>query len=222
MEAAALGLQSAYDKAEATLEECGVFDGAVSISAVQWLCVATRPEHDPLKRCSKFFRGLHAVLAPHARAALQVYPEEPSHMGMLRDAALAAGFEGGLVIDYPVSERSKKMFLVLVAKPRPLKPQRAPKAGGGIQSTWIDGWQRCMPSRRVASTPWRTTAPRQPSSAARVAAAASTGAASYAVAQSQRPALLPRAAAASASPRENSKLSSPTTSTLGTAVNRAT
>jgi hypothetical protein len=58
--------------------------------------------------------------------------------------------------------------------------------------------------------------------AARVAAAASTGAASYAVAQSQRPALLPRAAAASASPRENSKLSSPTTSTLGTAVNRAT
>jgi 18S rRNA (guanine1575-N7)-methyltransferase len=109
----------------------GVFDGAVSISAVQWLCVATRPEHDPLKRCSKFFRGLHAVLAPHARAALQVYPEEPSHMGMLRDAALAAGFEGGLVIDYPVSERSKKMFLVLVAKPRPLKPQRAPKAGGG-------------------------------------------------------------------------------------------
>ena len=106
----------------------GVFDGAVSISAVQWLCVATRPEHDPLKRCRKFFRGLHAVLAPNAHAALQVYPEEPSHMEMLRDAALYAGFDGGLVVDYPASERSKKLFLVLVAKPRPPKPQRTPKA----------------------------------------------------------------------------------------------
>ena len=72
----------------------GSFDGAVSVSAVQWLCVATRPEHDPYKRCRKFFIGLHAVLAPNARAALQIYPEEPTHMEMLRDAALKAGFEG--------------------------------------------------------------------------------------------------------------------------------
>ena len=81
----------------------GTFDGAVSVSAVQWLCAATRPEHDPYKRCSKFFRGLHAVLAPHARAALQIYPEEPAHMEMLKETALKAGFEGGLVIDYPTS-----------------------------------------------------------------------------------------------------------------------
>ena len=72
----------------------GSFDGVVSVSAVQWLCVATRPEHDPYKRCRKFFIGLHAVLAPNARAALQIYPEEPTHMEMLRDAALKAGFEG--------------------------------------------------------------------------------------------------------------------------------
>ena len=187
----------------------GSFDGAVSVSAVQWLCVATRPEHDPYKRCKKFFVGLHAVLAPNARAALQIYPEEPTHMEMLRDAALKAGFDGppsmatrraqpavpglgscassghrqaalggstpsgwggggppdaqrllrvlecaagcsrlelagsevaesatfdhagGLVIDYPTSECSKKMFLVLVAKPRPPKPQRDAKGGKG-------------------------------------------------------------------------------------------
>ena len=108
----------------------GSFDGAVSVSAVQWLCVATRPEHDPHKRCRKFFVGLHAVLAPNARAALQIYPEEPSHMAMLRDAALHAGFEGGLVIDYPSSECAKKMYLVLVAKPRPPKPQRDAKGKG--------------------------------------------------------------------------------------------
>lgn len=41
----------------------GVFDGAVSISAVQWLCHATRQGHDPEKRISKFFNGLHAVLS---------------------------------------------------------------------------------------------------------------------------------------------------------------
>ena len=110
------------------------FDGAISVSAVQWLCFQTKPEHEPEKRLRKFFRGLHAVLAPNARAALQVYPEQPAHMEMMRRAALAAGFAGMVVVDYPVSERSKKLFLVLVAAPRPLAPRKAlgpPGKGGG-------------------------------------------------------------------------------------------
>lgn len=44
----------------------GVFDGAISISAVQWLCFATKPEHEPKKRVRLFFRGLRHVLAPGA------------------------------------------------------------------------------------------------------------------------------------------------------------
>ena len=80
---------------------CGTFDGCVSISAVQWLCHATRPEHEPKRRVAKFFRGLRAVLAPGRRAVLQLYPEQPEHMDMLRSAALDAGFSGGLVVDYP-------------------------------------------------------------------------------------------------------------------------
>ena len=110
------------------------FDGAISVSAVQWLCFQTKPEHEPEKRLRKFFRGLHAVLAPNARAALQVYPEQPAHMEMMRRAALGAGFAGMVVFDYPVSERSKKLFLVLVAAPRPLAPRKAlgaPGKGGG-------------------------------------------------------------------------------------------
>ena len=110
------------------------FDGAISVSAVQWLCFQTKPEHEPEKRLRKFFRGLHAVLAPNARAALQVYPEQPAHMEMMRRAALGAGFAGMVVVDYPVSERSKKLFLVLVAAPRPLAPRKAlgaPGKGGG-------------------------------------------------------------------------------------------
>lgn len=83
----------------------GVFDGCVSISAVQWLCHTSRPDHVPAKRVAKFFRGLRAVLAAGSRAVLQLYPEEPGHMEMLQEAALAAGFGGGLVVDYPWSER---------------------------------------------------------------------------------------------------------------------
>ena len=96
----------------------GVFDGCISISAVQWLCHATKPEHDPARRVKKFFVALKAVLASDARAVLQVYPEQPEDMQMLCDEAKAAGFGGGLVVDYPWSERSKKLFLVLIAPTR--------------------------------------------------------------------------------------------------------
>lgn len=55
---------------------CGAFDGCVSISAVQWLCHATRADHDPHRRVAKFFSALRAVLAAGARAVLQLYPEQ--------------------------------------------------------------------------------------------------------------------------------------------------
>ena len=125
----------------------GVFDGCVSISAVQWLCHSTNPQHDPLKRVRKFFTALRAVLASGARAVLQLYPEQPDHMAMLRDAAASAGFSGGLVVDYPWSERSKKLFLVLVAPKREQAPLtwmgevvgRGKKDGGGGRGGGTDG-----------------------------------------------------------------------------------
>lgn len=99
----------------------GLFDGCVSISAVQWLCHATKASDDPARRVKKFFAGLRAVLVAGARAVLQLYPEQPEHMAMLQEAAIAHGFSGGLVVDYPWSERSKKLFLVLVAPSRRLE-----------------------------------------------------------------------------------------------------
>lgn len=120
------------------------FDGAISISAVQWLCHATRPDHEPEKRVRKFFVGLHAVLAPGARAVLQFYPEQTSHVGMLREAAMKAGFSGGLVVDYPWSERSKKLFFVLI------KGKISPAAGASPALN-----QKVIPSKdrkRKAST----------------------------------------------------------------------
>lgn len=109
-----------------------IVDGAVSISAVQWLCHATKAGHDPAKRVRQFFRGLKAVLVPGARAVLQVYPEQQSDMMLLRDKAVEAGFTGSLVVDYPRSERSKKLFLVLIA-PAAAPPAAAAKPGGGAR-----------------------------------------------------------------------------------------
>jgi 18S rRNA (guanine1575-N7)-methyltransferase len=33
----------------------GVFDGAISISTIQWLCVATKKTDNPFRRLCKFF-----------------------------------------------------------------------------------------------------------------------------------------------------------------------
>jgi hypothetical protein len=49
-----------------------VFDGAISISAVQWLCNADRTSHDPRRRLKRFFETLYSCLARGARAVLQV------------------------------------------------------------------------------------------------------------------------------------------------------
>ena len=40
----------------------GCFDGAISISALQWLCNADKSYHKPHKRLFKFFSSLYASL----------------------------------------------------------------------------------------------------------------------------------------------------------------
>lgn len=103
-----------------------VFDGAISISAVQWLCNADKTSDDPRARLKKFFQSLYRSLARGARAALQFYPDGPAQLEMISAAAMRAGFSGGLVVDYPHSTRAKKYFLCLMAGP----PAVLPKAKG--------------------------------------------------------------------------------------------
>jgi hypothetical protein len=93
----------------------GSFDGAISVSAVQWLCYATQRSHNPKKRCLAFFTSLYRCLKRGARAALQVYPESTSHLELLTTAAARCGFTGGLVVDFPNSTKAKKYFLCLIA-----------------------------------------------------------------------------------------------------------
>ncbi|XP_046979670.1 probable 18S rRNA (guanine-N(7))-methyltransferase [Schistocerca americana] len=92
----------------------GSFDGAVSISALQWLCNADKRSHNPVKRLYKFFSTLYACLNRTARAVLQFYPENSDQIELVTTQAMKAGFFGGLVVDYPNSTKAKKFFLVLM------------------------------------------------------------------------------------------------------------
>jgi cyclopropane fatty-acyl-phospholipid synthase-like methyltransferase len=51
-----------------------LFDGAISISAVQWLCNADTAGAEPRVRLKRFFASLYAALTRGARAVLQFYP----------------------------------------------------------------------------------------------------------------------------------------------------
>lgn len=92
----------------------GTFDGAISISALQWLCNADKSYHNPHKRLLKFFSTLFSCLTRTARAVFQFYPENSDQIEMVTAQAMKAGFYGGLVVDYPNSAKAKKYYLVLM------------------------------------------------------------------------------------------------------------
>ncbi|XP_024874364.1 probable 18S rRNA (guanine-N(7))-methyltransferase, partial [Temnothorax curvispinosus] len=92
----------------------GTFDGTVSISALQWLCYASKTLHNPTKRLYRFFSTLYACLSRSARAVLQFYPENGEQVELITAQATKAGFYGGVVVDFPNSAKTKKMVLVLM------------------------------------------------------------------------------------------------------------
>lgn len=104
----------------------GTFDGAISVSALQWLCNCDRKGQEPFKRLRAFFTQLYSALRKGARAALQFYPETASQVEMITAAALRCGFGGGLVVDYPHSTKAKKHFLVIYAGMSPDMPTTIP------------------------------------------------------------------------------------------------
>nr|XP_033778402.1 probable 18S rRNA (guanine-N(7))-methyltransferase [Geotrypetes seraphini] len=93
----------------------GIFDGCISISALQWLCNADKRIHSPPRRLYRFFSSLYSSLARGSRAVLQLYPENAQQLELITAQAMKAGFTGGMVIDYPNSTKAKKFFLCLFA-----------------------------------------------------------------------------------------------------------
>lgn len=93
----------------------GIFDGAISVSVLQWLFVASKKDYVPYKRLSKFFQGLYNSLAAGARAIFQFYPDSADQVEMATSAAMKAGFKTALIVDYPDSKRNRKIYLVTCA-----------------------------------------------------------------------------------------------------------
>ena len=93
----------------------GSFDGAISISVIQWLCNADQSDHVPKKRLLRFFSTLYSALVRGGKAVFQFYPESSDQIEMIVSSATRAGFTGGIVVDYPNSTRAKKYYLCLFA-----------------------------------------------------------------------------------------------------------
>ena len=87
-------------------------DGAVSVSALQWLCVASAGHDAAHARCAAFFAALRRALRPGAPAVLQVYVSDDAEAAMLLSAASGAGFVQPLLcVDFPHATAAKKLFL---------------------------------------------------------------------------------------------------------------
>ncbi|MCL4130985.1 UNVERIFIED_CONTAM: hypothetical protein GTU68_015300, partial [Idotea baltica] len=100
------------------------FDGAISISAIQWLCNADKKNHVPARRLYKFFMTLFGCLCRGSRAVFQFYPENDNQVELIVAQSMRAGFTGGLVVDYPNSTKVSlpiiiyDLFIILII-PKP-------------------------------------------------------------------------------------------------------
>ena len=93
----------------------GSFDYAISVSALQWLCIAEKSSYNVNKRLKNFFVSLYKCLTIGARCAFQFYPSNPEQINIITKAALENGFTGGVVVDFPHSTKKKKYYLFLQA-----------------------------------------------------------------------------------------------------------
>jgi 18S rRNA (guanine1575-N7)-methyltransferase len=93
----------------------GSFDGAISVSVLQWLLNAetSHPTSSPPHRLTRFFTTLYSALRNPSRAILQFYPTSDDQIQLITSIAQRAGFGGGLVVDYPNSKKARKVFLCL-------------------------------------------------------------------------------------------------------------
>lgn len=91
----------------------GSFDGAISVSVLQWLLNADKTSANPLSRLTRFFSSLYSALKRGAKAIFQFYPESEEALNMIMSSATKCGFGGGVVVDNPESKKAKKYYLCL-------------------------------------------------------------------------------------------------------------
>eukprot|EP00939_MAST-03C_sp_MAST-3C-sp1_P000995 g995.t1 len=120
-----------HDMGQGLPYRVGIFDGIISISAVQWLCYSNKKQEIPHKRLTCFFRTLYFSLKRGARAAIQLYPETAEQLELITSVAMKCGFTGGVVVDYPNSKKAKKIYLCLIAGEPDEKREMPTALGGG-------------------------------------------------------------------------------------------
>ncbi|KIM62148.1 hypothetical protein SCLCIDRAFT_1215497 [Scleroderma citrinum Foug A] len=108
----------------------GSFDGAISISVLQWLLNAetSHPTSSPPHRLNRFFTTLYSTLRNPSRAVFQFYPSSDDQIQLITSIAQKAGFGGGVIVDYPNSKKAKKVFLCLFVGSSSSNQQQLPKA----------------------------------------------------------------------------------------------
>jgi 18S rRNA (guanine1575-N7)-methyltransferase len=74
----------------------------------------SHPTSSPPHRLTQFFRTLHASLKIPSRAVFQFYPSSDDQIALITSLAQRAGFGGGIVVDYPNSNKARKVYLVLM------------------------------------------------------------------------------------------------------------
>lgn len=134
------------DMGNGTCFRPGIFDGCISISALQWLCHSNRSCEKPKARLTRLFTTLFGSLARGARAVFQFYPEASSQIDLILSCAMKAGFTGGLVIDFPNSTRAKKYYLCLMTGPATTLPE-ALQAEGAEEESQISVDRRSRKSK---------------------------------------------------------------------------
>lgn len=92
-----------------------LFDGIISISVLQWLCVASKKDSNQYLKMVQFFRQIRKMLCVGARAVFQFFPINASQLQIVMDAVNKASFQGGLVVDFPNSVRRKRYYLCVWA-----------------------------------------------------------------------------------------------------------
>ncbi|KAH8061953.1 hypothetical protein JL722_3911 [Aureococcus anophagefferens] len=131
----------------------GTFDGAISVSALQWLCYDNDSRQSATKRLGRFFASLYRCLKSGSRAALQFYPESDAQATLIASAAARAGFAGGVVVDYPNSTKARKHYLCLSMDRHAARPaaKEARRAGGGV--VVAGGGERAPKRRKTGKKP---------------------------------------------------------------------
>eukprot|EP00917_Polyrhabdina_sp_WS-2016_P000073 GHVP01000106.1.p1 GENE.GHVP01000106.1~~GHVP01000106.1.p1 ORF type:complete len:334 (-),score=91.86 GHVP01000106.1:547-1548(-) len=117
----------------------GIFDGVISISALQWLCVANSKEDSPVWRLRTFFRWLGSCMKHDAIACLQFYPENKQQQQLIIDSAKKEGLQGAIVDDFADSKKARKQYFLVsntrIDFPEALKAHGKEEVKEGIKST---------------------------------------------------------------------------------------